>query len=487
VSTVARGHRRQSSRRVRARRLKFHRPLEGKKFIITSAQNATLVEDAVWDCLVAASKAMNATLVVIPLRYKNPTSLWSTKQQDEEWWDPKVVPYLFTERKKLGDNLVLCADVKVQPTAGKPLGGFEGLTGKESCIIGHPKMQFKTVAAPTGRFPKILTTTGCCTKKNYTDSKAGKKGAFHHYFGGIIVELVGKKFHLRQANVDPLAGYFIDLDKMYTRKGVQKAPRALAVVFGDWHARFTDRKVDRATFGPRGIVETINPIDQVWHDTNDNYAANHHHKDDPFISIAKMRSGYGNVEGELRYTYESVRKRTTKGRRSVLVMSNHDDFLRRWIAATDWRKAPNNAEFYLKTALAMAEGTRMGKGGSETPEPFAMWIDRLKGGAKDIVCQPADKTLTIGGIECALHGDKGPDGSRGTLDNLSRLGCRVISGHRHSPGIEEGHYQVGTSTPLKLEYTHGPSSWLNTHCVVYANGKRALITIIDGEWRRRGR
>lgn len=487
MSTRARGHRQQSSRRVRAKRLKFHRPLEGKRFIITSAQNATMVEDAVWDCLLAASKAMKAELVVIPLRYKNPTSVWSRKQQTDEWWDPKVVPYLFTERKKLGSNIVLCGDVKVQPTAGDPLDGFEGLTGKESCIIGHPKMQFKSVAAPTGRFPKILTTTGCCTKKNYTDSKAGKKGAFHHFFGGLIVELVGKKFHLRQANVDPIEGYFIDLDKKYTRTEVKKAPRALAVVFGDIHARFTDRKVDHATFGPRGIVETVNPEIQVFHDVDDNYAANPHHKDQPFISIAKVRSGFGDVRAETEFTFKFVRRRTTKGRKSVLVYSNHDNFLSRWINSTDWRNTPGNAEFYLETALEMCRGTKMGKGGSETPDPFHLWIDRLKKGATDIVCQPMDTSLTIGGIECALHGDKGPDGARGTLKNLSRLGCRVISGHRHSPGIQEGHYQVGTSTPLKLEYTHGPSSWLNTHCVVYANGKRALITIIEGEWRRRTR
>lgn len=29
----------------------------------------------------------------------------------------------------------------------------------------------------------------------------------------------------------------------------------------------------------------------------------------------------------------------------------------------------------------------------------------------------------------------------------------------------------------------GASSWLNTHCLLYANGKRSLINVIDGEWR----
>ena len=47
----------------------------------------------------------------------------------------------------------------------------------------------------------------------------------------------------------------------------------------------------------------------------------------------------------------------------------------------------------------------------------------------------------------------------------------------------DGVYQVGTSSRLKLEYNSGPSSWLHTHCCIYPNGKRTLITIIDGQWR----
>ena len=62
----------------------------------------------------------------------------------------------------------------------------------------------------------------------------------------------------------------------------------------------------------------------------------------------------------------------------------------------------------------------------------------------------------------------------------NKTGQVSLSGN--SPQINKGVYQVGTSSKLKLEYTHGPSSWLNTHCIIYANGKRTLINIIGGEW-----
>jgi hypothetical protein len=66
---------------------------------------------------------------------------------------------------------------------------------------------------------------------------------------------------------------------------------------------------------------------------------------------------------------------------------------------------------------------------------------------------------------------------------MRRIGVKSVIGHSHTPAIEEGCYQVGTSTKLSRGYTHGPSSWLNTHAIIYPNGKRTLINIIDGKWR----
>jgi len=58
-----------------------------------------------------------------------------------------------------------------------------------------------------------------------------------------------------------------------------------------------------------------------------------------------------------------------------------------------------------------------------------------------------------------------------------------VTGHTHSMGIDKGAYMVGCSTSKDLEYTKGISSWTNTHCIIYPNGKRQLINIISGKWR----
>lgn len=459
----------------------FPRVLQGSRFIITAAQNATPVHPEFLAALQVAAQEMGADLVVIPLRYKNPTSVWSTRQETDEWWDPALTPHLFDGRKKIGPNLVLVGDIKIQPTALSPLTGFEALTGGESCIIGHPKMQLRTVPAPSGKTPKILSTTGAVTKRNYTDSKAGALGAFHHHLGAVVVELKGKRFHLRQITADRTTGEFTDLDRVYSPAGVRKAPPALGLVLGDTHARWTSPEVDRATFGRRGIVPTLDPRVLVFNDLFDGWSVNPHHEGDPFIAIAKARVSGGNVLEEIKHAVRYVAKRSA-GRQAVVVPSNHDDFLARWVRSTDWRRTPGNAAFYLETAAALVARTTVDGGGARYPDPFAFWVDRLKGKAR-IRCLAPDEVFRLGTIECGLHGDRGPNGAKGTLKNLSRLGARIISGHTHTPGIEEGHYQVGTSTPLRMEYTRGPSSWLQAHCVVYADGARSLLVIIDGEWR----
>lgn len=459
----------------------YRRTLTGSRFLITSAQNATPVHREFLEALKVAARAMRAELVVIPLRYKNPTSVWSSKQEDDDWWAPELEPYLFNGRRKLGPNLVLCGDVKIQPTASNPLAGFQSLTGAESCVIGHPKMAFRSVPAPSGKFPKILSTTGSVTRKNYTDSKAGALGAFHHFLGAVVVELTGRRFHLRQVNADRRDGSFVDLATLYTATGTRPAPPALGLVLGDTHARFTCPKVDRATFGPVGIVETLNPRHVVFHDLFDGWSVNPHHEGNPFVAVAKARSAGGSVRDEIEHAVRFVAQRCA-GRQAVIVPSNHDNFLARWVIATDWRRSPANADFYLDTARAMLRSTRTDGGGTVYADPFAHWVERLKGTAA-IRCLAPDESFKLADVECGMHGDRGPNGARGTLRNLSRIGAKVISGHTHTPGIEEGHYQCGTSTPLRLEYTRGPSSWLNTHCVVYATGKRSLITVIDGEWR----
>jgi hypothetical protein len=427
---------------------------------------------------------LNAELIVIPIRYKNPTSRWSASQANAEEWAPEVQPYLCNTRIRLNKNLVVLGDVKTQPTASSPLTGFEAITHGESGILGHTKLQLRTVPTPQSAVPKILTTTGAVTVANYTDSKASKLGEFHHTLGAALVELEGGRFHLRQLNADT-DGSFYDLTTFYGPDWTLDGTRVTGLIMGDTHVDYIARAVKAATFGSGGIIDTLQPEVIVWHDLLDAYSVNPHHHGNPFIGVAKLRAGRSDVRAEVQRAADFIAAHTPKGCESIVVPSNHNDFLARWILGTDWRTNPGSARFYLETALAMVDSAKLTTGGAEYEDPTSYWLRRLLEASPHVQVLNRGDSYTLRGIEVGLHGDIGPHGSRGSARNLRRIGVRTVIGHSHAPCIDEGCVQVGTSTELVLEYNRGsPSGWMNTHCVIYPNGKRSLINIVDGRWRK---
>jgi hypothetical protein len=463
---------------------KFKRPLDSKIFVVTSAQNATPLHQEFWKSLLQYCKFRGAELMAIPIRYKNPTSRWTASQANEESW---MVPneYLWNVRKALNKNIVVLGDIKVQPTAVSPLTGFEGLTHGESAILGHTKLQLKVIATPQGKYPKILTTTGACTVKNYTDTRAGKLGEFHHTLGAAVVEIDGPRFHLRQINASK-DGSFYDIvggvTMLFNERGAVNANDGLpCIVMGDTHVEGIDPDVERATF--EEIIPQLKPKKIFWHDLEDGGSVNHWATKNPFVSGARHFSKAGSAYEEFYGALNFVVDRTPNWAESYIVASNHNDWLHRWVLDRDWKTlSPKDRGFYLKVAgklYTAAEG--MTGDQAEGLNAFIMLAKEYL--INNIKVLDYEQSAMVEGIECGMHGHYGPNGSRGSAKNMRRIGVRSIIGHSHTPAIEEGCYQVGTSTKLSRGYTHGPSSWLNTHCLIYPNGKRTLINVIDGKWR----
>lgn len=455
-----------------------------KKYIITAAVNATPVHAGFWATLKRYAKHTGARIVCVPLRYKNPTSTFTAEQSDDDWWAAEVVPYLYSERRPLHKHLMLMADVRTQPTAVNPLGGMDALTKGESSIIAHPKIALTTVPVPRGETPKLITTTGACTMNNYSPTVAGAKGDFHHSFGALVVELADNLFHVRHVNA-VADGSFIDLTHEYRPEGVRKAPRAAALVLGDLHVDFVDPSCDEATFGPGGMVETLKPEAIVLHDVLDCYSVSHHHERDPVLKFAKHHSGRHNVLDEVRRCFDYIDSRVPDNARCVLVGSNHNDHLGRWVRDTDPRRDPENALAWAGLYTAMCATAKIGDSGLETIDPLE-YLARTALRSYDRTSFIGRSGMTLAGVEIGFHGDRGPNGARGSRKAFSKIGVRTVIGHSHSPGIEGGCYQTGTSSRLVLEYSAGsPSGWMHTHCVVYANGKRALLHAIKGKWHGR--
>lgn len=459
-----------------------------RRYLITTAQNATPVDEKFFKCLSTYAKYSNAEIMVIGTRYKNPTSFWSSSQEGEEWWDKRVTPYLITESVKLSPSLIVLADIKIQPTATAPLSGFDTYTGLMSGIFGHPKIQLKTIPTPNQNLPKILTTTGAVTTKNYTDTKSGKKGEFHHSLGACVVEIDSDgTTHIRHVHAGD-DGSFYDLDKYVTTKGVTSFNRIAGLVCGDIHAEFIDPQVEAGTFNdPASICNVLRPETIVYHDVEDFYRRNHHHKGNHLLAYAKHHLGRSNVEKGLQITADFIDRHSRPDCINVIVKSNHDEALNRWLREADPKQDPENAVLYYYLMYHTLINVKQTDTGYSFIDPFAFWcknpVNEAGMGNDSTIFLGRDESFTIRDIEVGFHGDQGPNGSRGSIKSFTKIGPKTIIAHSHTPGIEEGVYQVGVSARLDLEYVSGPSSWLHSHCIIYPDGKRTLIHLINGKWK----
>lgn len=454
-----------------------------RRYVITAAQNATPVHEDFLESLKGYCKANKAQLLVIPYRYKNPTSTWSQTAQDHDWWDEKLHPYMIRHRVPINRNLLLLADIKTQPTASDPLQGFETISGGMSAIIGHPKVELTSIPTPNQKLPKLLSTTGAVTGLNYIPSKAGKKGEHHHTFGAVVVEVDGPKFFMRQL-IAARDGSFCDLNYEY-RGSKREQVGVEAIAMGDWHARFTDPSVRKATFeGDDSMVSVLKPKYVIWHDFHDQDSRNHHDLHEPFINAVKAQHGLDRVETELNESFASVDAVYRDGLTFVFPFSNHpNEHLERWLKETDWRKDPINASFYLKTASAVVESAHRTPNGVKYVDPLVYWAQHKLKCFKNCVFLGPDDSFMVADVELGMHGHIGPNGARGTLQAFGKIGVRSVIGHGHGPGIRDGVMMIGTSSYLRVGYNKGPSNWLHAHGLVYKNGKRSLAVIIDGRWR----
>jgi hypothetical protein len=441
-----------------------------KRFLITSAQNATPVNKDFFDNLKVYADHIGAQILVIPYRYKNPTSMWSEKAQKDDWWDKEVIPYLTLNRHNLNNSIAILSDVKMQPTASMPLTSLETMTGEHSCVIGHPRVHLRSHPVLEGSKPKLMFTTGACTKPNYTNSKAGKIGEFHHTYGACIVEIKDEEvFFARQITANN-KGEFIDLFYKVSNEKVTRVDKVEALIMGDIHVAVVDKDVVDVTLND--LCKKLHPSKLFLHDIIDSRSISHHDIDDPFLLYEKEMDGSNSLENEVKEMLkwlEQVEKYNV-----VIVKSNHDEHLDKFLRITDWRKMSTmkNALPYMKYSTAILEG--------KAPNGVVPYIINER--YPNMKCLGINDSYKVRNIECGSHGHVGASGSRGSANQFKKL-TKMVTGHTHQPCRIDGFSSVGTSTKLRLSYNRGASAWFHGHVLINLLGKTQhvlFVTTKDG-------
>lgn len=447
------------------------------RYIFTAAVKGARVHEDFLKNLEVYAEHVGAELIIGPLTNINRLRY---DEVDDEEFSPLVVSYLKDTPLIVDNKVRFSPELKLAATMVKPLQGLQTYTKRLWGIFPHTKISMESVPTHKDRPTKFITTTGAVTHPNYSSTKAGFRAHFDHVHGALILEVDKRGVwmrHLTPADEDD--GTFYDLSNKVSHGRVKEYGGVDALVFGDIHVEEIDRPVLLATWaGPNSLVDKLSPSRQVFHDLMDMSFANYHELDDMFKrlkGIKKAGESFDTVSDFLTLV-------STHSDECVIVDSNHDYFIDKWLRKFDPEKTGDfeNVIEYYELKLAMVKAAI-----SNDPKSILRLTleaaDALPD-ADNITFLSPDESYEVQDIECGWHGHRGPNGRRGSKTAFKFVTEKSIVGHLHSPSIESGCYVVGTSSKLDLGYNQGPSSWAHTHCIIYPHGGRTLVTLSDGRF-----
>ena len=458
----------------------------GKTFVFTCAQNNTKLHEKFWQSLMHYIEYRKADLHVSRFVYNkkamasNDAKADSSKTTDGDsvWYDPRIEPYASDASLQVAPDLVWCGELNIIPTRVHPLSTLKTYTRGNSAVVPHVKMRMDSVPTMKDDDPVFLYTTGTITQRNYIQRVAGQVAEFHHVFGALVVEVDDNgTWWARQINAD-VNGCFYDLDTYWTPEGGEDGMRVAAITHGDIHGAKADFVILDDVFADGGILDQLLPYEQFFHDTIDFMPRNHHNIKDPHFLWAMHHNASEVVEDEFRIAGKILHYASRSWCKSIVITSNHDVAMHRWLRDTSAFYDAPNAGFWLRHNLRLYEATK--RGGAYHP-----FEDALMQFAPKVTVVKEDESYKVYGtnIEAGVHGHLGPNGARGNPLNLRTVG-KANTAHTHSAGIVDGIYTAGVYGNLDMGYNMGLSSWSHSMVVTYLNGKRAILTIKYGKaWR----
>jgi nucleoid DNA-binding protein len=435
-------------------------PKNKKVFVITTVITGAKVDTNFLASIDNYCKIHNAELLLIPAMDTN----------QKVSIDPILKGRRFiTEDTKLNENCGIIG-IGIRPKTVDSTSGLNRIGRRNGTfIVAGTKRTLKYVATTNKKLPHALMSTGALTLPNYGSFTLMNKQNYiahnDHTMGAVIVELdKNNYFHFRQITADS-SGKFIDLGIEYSKNKTRKVKANL--VLGDLHIGKTCPIVRKATLE---LSDKLNIKKWIIHDAFDAYTISHHDIGKQATLAIKANKGMLSLRKELDdYVNELVF--LSKKRQLIIVKSNHDEHLERYLSEARYIKHPHNHQLGLQLANALIEENN----------PLE-WYTKSKVGNINVMWLKRDEDYIIGGVQLGAHGDKGPNGSQASITSMEASYGDVVYGHAHTPQIMRGAFCVGTSTPTKPDYGDGPSSWMNTHCLVYENGQRQLINLIEGKF-----
>lgn len=448
-----------------------------KKFVITTAVTGCAVHEPFLASLKALCEKEKAKLLILvcsdPAKTKDASN--------DDLVDRKLLQEtIILEDSRLNSNLFL-STIKLSAKQLNPTTGLQRIGKKNgSFIYASPKMflRYTSVRNDKNKWPHCIMTTGAVTKPDYgSESYMSQRTDYiadhDHKLGAIFVEIQDQeKYHFTQVECKNSAkGEIFLRDKRFDATGVMSKAKALAFVMGDLHSGFHCPKTKKAW---SEVVELTKPEIIAVHDGFNGISVNGWIETDFVAKYLRSKSGLDCIETELRVFGAELLYWSKRCETLLIVPSNHNDWLERWLRKGKFIFDSKNAKLGAQLFVAMCD--------ENNPLQYALEvICGIK--IPNLVWLGRNEDYYVEEVQLNCHGDKGVNGSKGSLQGMENSYPASFSGHSHTAGILREAWAVGTSGFLQEEYNNGPGTWTNTSGLVYAGGCRALVNSFGGKWR----
>ena len=434
-------------------------------YIITWAQAHTPIDSSLWNNIKAYADYHDASIVVIPGTYLNNNSVFNKRV---EVWDSELENHLYASEDYVHNHLVMVPDADILPTAKRPLLGLYGVTGIESCVIGHPRQHMDIVPTMKNSRRKFMFSTGSITVPNYRKSRVGKDAIHHHKMGFLFVEnLSDNNFTARHVHAEE-DGSFQDLIYRVQNGKVKARKDWDAMIFGDTHISKEDNTLLEEA---KRLVKISNCKITIWHDLMDGYSINPHQSNDYVEQVIKAKKGLNRLDSELEANLEFIRKWIDTN--MIIIPSNHPDWLDKWVRFNKGYNDTTNAFLFNKFQNILFN--------EEAPKGLFAYVIEEEFGDK-VKCLSRDDSFEICGIEVNNHGDLGSNGAKGTANTFAKLNTPIVSGDKHYPYTIDNAHGVGVSSILDHKYNKGLSSWAQSNGIILSNGRFQHLLYFEGKF-----
>lgn len=443
-----------------------------KKFVVTTAVMGKEVNKPFVEAIRNYAKRNNALLLVLPCEdVANRGKKAGSLDLSPDLSDFRVI----FKDTYLNNNLCLCA-IKVSAKQIKPLSGLERMATSRnaSIIVASPKVFLKYVPNLHYDIPLAIMTTGAVTENNYdTDKYMSKRTSMlaenDHTYGAVIVEVENDNiFHFRHVQASPYNS-ITDLGVDYLPDGSQRYMEDTAMIMGDSHIGYHDEELHDTVMD---LAQDINVREVILHDIFHGSSVSHHDVNKGVTNCIKAQENKIGLELECIAVKNYLKSIVNCGMDVVIVDSNHDRHLLRFLEEGRYVNDPINYKFSLKLALAATE--------NKNPLKYAI-EDLLHYSSDRVRWLKPDEPFKVYGVECGIHGDIGSNGSRGSLAVYEKSLGNCVTAHSHSAAIIRKAFCVGTVGLMDMKYNRGLSSWTRTCCLIYNNGSKQLINFIPNK------